>query len=149
MSSHIPTSIQDDPLWVTVFWCYNCGKHGHGLTKCNQCSQAYYCDAECQQKHWQTHKGACKAAVAALARHEYRERLARAIRESRHLSLDGAEEDELCVICEGQPVDPSSVNHLPLPTIGLYAVSPLPTCAHFPLASAVPMQSRILQVVHG
>ena len=90
MSSHIPTSIQDDPLWVTVFWCYNCGKHGHGLTKCNQCSQAYYCDAECQQKHWQTHKGACKAAVAALARHEYRERLARAIRESRHLSLDGA-----------------------------------------------------------
>ena len=32
-------------LWVTVFKCFYCGKHGHNLPKCRQCSQAYYCNA--------------------------------------------------------------------------------------------------------
>ena len=25
-------------LWVTVFKCFYCGKHGHNLPKCRQCS---------------------------------------------------------------------------------------------------------------
>ena len=39
-------------LWVTVFRCFHCGKHGHNLPKCRQCAQAFYCDADCQRKHW-------------------------------------------------------------------------------------------------
>ena len=68
-------------LWVTVFKCFQCGKRGHKLPKCTQCSQAYYCNADCQRKHWKTHKPVCRAAVAAMARLATRERLARAVRE--------------------------------------------------------------------
>ena len=39
-------------LWVTVFRCFHCGKHGRRLPKCNHCAQAYYCDSGCQRKHW-------------------------------------------------------------------------------------------------
>ena len=55
-------------LWVTIFRCFHCGKHGHNLRRCSQCAQAYYCDADCQRKHWRKHKPVCRAAVAALAR---------------------------------------------------------------------------------
>ena len=51
-------------LWVTVFRCFFCGKHGHNLPKCRQCgAQAYYCNADCQRKHWKKHKPVCRAAV--------------------------------------------------------------------------------------
>ena len=56
-------------MWVTVFRCFHCGKHGHNLPKCRQCAQAYYCDSDCQRKHWRKHRPVCIAAVAALARH--------------------------------------------------------------------------------
>ena len=59
-------------VWVTVFKCFQCRKSGHNLPKCTQCSQAYYCNADCQRKHWKKHKPACQAAVAALARHAHR-----------------------------------------------------------------------------
>ena len=96
-------------LWVTIFRCFHCGKHGHKLPQCSQCSQAYYCNAECQRKHWRKHKPVCRAAVAALARHAHRERLARAVREKGKDKVEGAEEDELCVICQARPVDPVEV----------------------------------------
>ena len=99
-------------LWVTVFRCFHCGKHGHKLPKCRQCSQAYYCDSDCQRKHWQKHRPVCRAAVAALARRATRERLARAVREKGNGKVQGAEEDDLCVICYSKPVDPVEVSQL-------------------------------------
>ena len=97
-------------LWVTIFRCFHCGKHGHKLPQCSQCAQAYYCNAECQQKHWRKHKPVCRAAVAALARRAHRERLARAVREKGADNVEGAEEDTRCVICQEPPVDPVEVS---------------------------------------
>ena len=90
-------------LWVTVFKCFFCGKHGLNLPKCRQCSQAYYCNADCQRKHWKKHKPVCRAAVAALARHAHRLRVARAVREKENVEEDVKEEDRLCVICQDIP----------------------------------------------
>ena len=98
------------PDWVTVYRCFHCGKHGHNLPKCRQCAQAYYCDADCQRKHWPKHRPVCRAAVAALARRATRERLARAVRAKGKDNVEGAEEDELCVICLDKPVDPVEVS---------------------------------------
>jgi radical SAM protein with 4Fe4S-binding SPASM domain len=33
---------------------------------CKSCMQAKYCDAECQKKHWATHKADCKRRAAEL-----------------------------------------------------------------------------------
>ena len=96
-------------MWVTVFRCFHCGKHGHNLPKCRQCAQAFYCNADCQRKHWRKHKPVCRAAVAALAQRATRERLARAVREKGKDKVEGAEEDDLCVICLSKPVDPVEV----------------------------------------
>ena len=97
-------------MWVEVQKCFNCGKHGHNLPKCRQCSQAFYCDSDCQRKHWRKHRPVCRATVAALARRATRERLARAIREKGADNVEGAEEDTLCVICQAKPVDPVEVS---------------------------------------
>ena len=99
-------------LWVTVFKCFQCGKRGHKLPKCTQCSQAYYCNADCQRKHWKTHKPACRASVAALARRATRERLARAVREKGKDMVEHSAADELCVICQDTTVDAVEVGVL-------------------------------------
>ena len=96
-------------LWVTVFRCFFCGKHSHNLPKCRQCAQAYYCNADCQRKHWKKHKPVCRAAVAALARHAHRLRVARAVREKENVEEDVKEEDRLCVICQDRPTAPVQV----------------------------------------
>ena len=44
-----------------------------------------------------------------LARRATRERLARAVREKGRDNVEGAEEDDLCVICLAAPVDPVEV----------------------------------------
>lgn len=40
--------------------CANCGKCC-GNSKCGKCKKVYYCNAECQHKHWNNHKSNCKA----------------------------------------------------------------------------------------
>ena len=97
-------------LWVTVFKCFQCGKRGHKLPKCTQCSQAYYCNADCQRKHWKKHKPVCRAAVAALAQRATRERLARAVREKGKDEVERSGDDDLCVICQDTAVDPVEVS---------------------------------------
>ena len=97
-------------LWVTIFKCFQCGKSGHKLPKCTQCSQAYYCNADCQRKHWKKHKPVCRAAVAALARRATRERLARAVREKGKDKVEHSGDDELCVICQDTTVDAVEVS---------------------------------------
>ena len=98
------------PDWVTIFRCFHCGKYSHNLPRCRQCAQAYYCDSDCQRKHWRKHKPVCRAAVAALARRAHRERLARAVREKGADNVEGAAEDTRCVICQEPPVDPVEVS---------------------------------------
>ena len=99
-------------LWVAVFKCFQCGKRGHKLPKCDQCSQAYYCNADCQRKHWKQHKPVCRAAVAALARRATRERLARAVRDKGKDKVEHSADDDLCVICQDTTVDAVEVSIL-------------------------------------
>ena len=99
-------------LWVTIFKCFQCDKRGHKLPKCTQCSQAYYCNTDCQRKHWKKHKPVCRATVAALARRATRERLARAVRKKGKDKVEHSGDDELCVICQDTTVDAVEVGVL-------------------------------------
>ena len=60
--------------------------------------------------HWKIHKPACIAAVAAKAQDATRQRLARAVRERGKGKVKGGEDDAMCVICYGPPVDPVEVS---------------------------------------
>jgi hypothetical protein len=47
--------------------CADCGKEGGvSLKACKSCMQVKYCNAECQKKHWPTHKKDCKLRAAEL-----------------------------------------------------------------------------------
>ena len=92
--------------------CFQCGKRGHKLPKCTQCSQAYYCNANCQRKHWNKHKPVCRAAVAALARRATRERLARAVRDKGKDEVEHSADDDVCVICQDKTVNAVEVSVL-------------------------------------
>ncbi|KAF9894816.1 hypothetical protein FE257_004437 [Aspergillus nanangensis] len=43
--------------------CFQCGQVkgdvGHALLKCGRCQDAWYCDNECQRRHWHEHKPSC------------------------------------------------------------------------------------------
>ena len=96
-------------MWVHILKCFQCGKKGHDLSRCAVCDEAFYCSKECEQRHAETHKRVCMATVAAKARRAKRERVARAVREFGKDKVEGAEEDDLCVICQAKPVDPVEV----------------------------------------
>ena len=100
--------------WVDLFTCFQCGKEGRSppLRRCSQCDIAYYCSKTCQRGHCKKHKAACIAAVAAKADDARRERLARAVRQKGKDKVDDGEDDALCVICLGPPVDPIQVRCL-------------------------------------
>ena len=55
---------------TTKCCCAECGKEegdgGASLKACKACMQAKYCNAECQHKHWATHKTACKLRAVEL-----------------------------------------------------------------------------------
>ena len=40
--------------------CSACGKKSDTLMKCRACKCVWYCDKDCQNKHWKEHKKACK-----------------------------------------------------------------------------------------
>jgi hypothetical protein len=41
--------------------CAFCGKQKEKLLACGKCKKVKYCGADCQRKHWKTHKGQCSA----------------------------------------------------------------------------------------
>ena len=102
---------ENKTLWVTVFKCFQCGKRGHKLPKCTQCSQAYYCNADCQRQHWKKHKPVCRAAVAALARRATICALS-ARKEKGKDKVEHSADDDLCVICQDTTVDAVEVSVL-------------------------------------
>ena len=97
-------------MWVTIFKCFNCGKHGHDLAKCGRCEEAYYCDRECQIAHAKAHAKVCVATITAKAQRAHRERIARAVREEGKNKVEGGEEDDLCVVCQSTPVNAVKVS---------------------------------------
>ena len=49
-------------LTVETWQCDACGKESDiKLQRCGGCKSVYYCDAKCQQRHWNAgHKNECK-----------------------------------------------------------------------------------------
>jgi len=62
------TTTMDHRLDATVYRCAECGIDGGiGLKSCKACMDVKYCNAECQHKHWPTHKKQCKQRAAELS----------------------------------------------------------------------------------
>ena len=95
-------------MWAHISTCFDCGTKGHDLSRCAQCEEAFYCDQNCETRHAKAHGPVCTATVAAKARRARRERVARAVRQFGK-TVEGAEEDALCVICQAKPVNPVEV----------------------------------------
>ena len=52
---------------ATVHCCAECGVDGGvSLKTCKSCMLVKYCNADCQRKHWSTHKAECKRRAAEL-----------------------------------------------------------------------------------
>jgi len=48
--------------------CSACGKNSDALQKCRACKCVWYCDKDCQNRHWKEHKKECKPIKMALAK---------------------------------------------------------------------------------
>ena len=142
-STRKKTTSDAKTLWVKTFRCFARGKCSNKMPKCRQCSQAYYCGADCQRKHWPKHKRSCKAAVAALAQHAHRERLARAVREKGKAKMESTEDDDLCVICMEPPEAPVKVRLNDSISVVKIYTNLLPPFAH-----TVAVRPQVLQEVH-
>ena len=97
-------------MQVHIQKCFWCDKEGEDLHSCKQCSQAVYCNTNCQRKHGKMHKRACKAAVTALTLQATRVRLAKTVRDKGPgAKVKGSKADKLCMICQAKPEDPVQV----------------------------------------
>ena len=48
--------------------CSECGKNSDTLMKCTACKCVWYCDKDCQNRHWKEHKKECKPIKKELAK---------------------------------------------------------------------------------
>ena len=48
--------------------CSKCGKESDKLKKCTACKCVWYCDKDCQNRHWKEHKKECKPIKKELAK---------------------------------------------------------------------------------
>ena len=48
--------------------CSKCGKESDTLKKCTACKCVWYCDKDCQNRHWKEHKKECKRIKKELAK---------------------------------------------------------------------------------
>lgn len=46
------------PVDETEASCWSCGSKP-ALKKCKRCLRVYYCDSECQARHWEKHRAVC------------------------------------------------------------------------------------------
>ena len=53
------TEAEENGTTPTKF-CSACDKEGSALKKCTACKCVWYCDKECQNKHWKEHRKECK-----------------------------------------------------------------------------------------
>ena len=50
----------NEPNGTPTKMCSKCGKKSNALMKCRACKCVWYCDKDCQNKHWKEHKKECK-----------------------------------------------------------------------------------------
>lgn len=57
----LPPSKQDIPVrqLTALVHCAGCDKYSLTHQRCSGCRKVYYCNAECQHKHWPQHRGDC------------------------------------------------------------------------------------------
>ncbi len=48
--------------------CSECGKNSDTLMKCRACKCVWYCDKDCQNRHWKVHRKECKRIKKELAK---------------------------------------------------------------------------------
>jgi hypothetical protein len=58
-----PTNLQHDVVLSAT--CAGCGAEG-ARRRCSRCLTVFFCNTDCQQSNWSSHKGACTAAAERL-----------------------------------------------------------------------------------
>ena len=67
---HIIKSVQviDHKSTMSTKLCSACGEKSDALMKCRACKCVWYCDKDCQNRHWKEHKKECKPIKKALGK---------------------------------------------------------------------------------
>ena len=61
---------EDDTNGTPTKLCSACGEKSDTVKKCTACKCVWYCDKECQNKHWKEHKKECKRIKKELVKRE-------------------------------------------------------------------------------
>ena len=59
LNSQNSQNSQNTPISADKGTCMQCGNNKGLKLSCSSCKNAYYCDKECQKKHWKQHKKYC------------------------------------------------------------------------------------------